>query len=236
MGGGHCCPPGHEEARASLLRAPQGWNRPRVWGPLVHEGARKVPVCSRWNSPNPHCVITMVLLNVPFLPLHPTPTCRVPCSSSPLPSQPWQEAWAKKKRLRPRNRPQPLRMGTGTGHHWGLQQWGHPTSPSPGRGQAGGGPDAVVQKTQLSSSATGPGLILGTREQGTRDRGATRLISAAPGASPVLPRGTGASGAGWEPHTTSALPCGWGWDVGASGKEPLTLPGVRVSPGCGGDR
>lgn len=142
----------------------------------------------------------------------------------------------KKKRLRPRNRPQPLRMGTGTGHHWGLQQWGHPTSPSPGRGQAGGGPDAVVQKNQLSSSATGPGLILGTREQGTRDRGATRLISAAPGASPVLPGGMGASGAGWEPHTTSALPCGWGWDVGASGKEPLTLPGVRVSPGCGGDR
>lgn len=52
----------------------------------------------------------------------------------------------------------------------------------------------------------------------------------------MLAGGTGASGAGQEPRTTSAWPCGWGWGVGAIRKEPLTLPGVRVSPGCGGDR
>lgn len=71
--------PWQEEAWA-ILCAPGLAVTPSAQGPLSSQGPPEgclQLVCSPWNSPNPDCIITAVLLNVLFLPPGPTRTSRV---------------------------------------------------------------------------------------------------------------------------------------------------------------
>lgn len=79
--------------------------------------------------------------------------------------------------------------------------------------------DATV-KSKPPALQVGPGLILGTRKQRAWDKGAMGLISAAPGASPVLVGGAGASAPLQAPPQASHHFC----------------PALWVVMGCGGRR
>lgn len=90
--------------------------------------------------------------------------------------------------------------------------WGHLVCPSPGKGQA-----AVLmlwsRKPNSLALQPGPGLVLGTGKQRTWDKGAMRLIPAAPGASLVLAGGAGASGSVQAPPQPSHHFCPAPWVV-----------------------
>lgn len=74
--------------------------------------------------------------------------------------------------------------------------------------------DALVQETQFTSLAACTGLVLGKRKQRSWNRGTVRLVSAAPGASPVLAGGmSGLRGCPEPSHTfCPALWVGMRWE------------------------